>query len=176
VETLVLVLDLAGTFVFAVSGAMAAAKHRLDLFGVLTISYAAGNAGGITRDLMIGATPPAAIDEWRYIAVSIAAGLITFRWAPVISRLRGPVLILDAGGLGLFAVSGATKALAFHLDPVPAMLLGMLSGIGGGMLRDVSSPKSPPCCARISTPARPSPERPWSSPVTRSRFRLPHRR
>jgi uncharacterized membrane protein YeiH len=136
-ETLVLVLDLAGTFVFALSGAMAAANHRLDLFGVLTLSFAAGNAGGITRDLIIGATPPAAIDDWRYVAVSLIAGVLTFRYASLISRLQSPVQILDAGGLGLFAVSGATKALSFHLDPVPAMLLGMLTGIGGGMLRDV---------------------------------------
>ena len=136
-QTLVLVLDLIGTFVFALSGGMAARNYRLDLFGVLVLSFAAGNAGGITRDLMIGATPPAAIDDWRYIAVSVAAGLLTFQWASLINRLRSPVLLLDAGGLGLFAVSGATKALAFHLGPVTVILLGMLTGIGGGMLRDI---------------------------------------
>jgi uncharacterized membrane protein YeiH len=136
-QTLVLVLDLAGTFVFALSGAMAAVTHRLDLFGVLTLSFAAGNAGGITRDLIIGATPPAAIDDWRYVGVSLVAGSLTFGFAPYISRFHSLVQVLDAGGLGLFAVSGATKALSFHLDPVPAMLLGMLTGIGGGMLRDV---------------------------------------
>ena len=132
-----LVLDLAGTFIFALSGAMAAMTHRLDLFGVLSLSFAAGNAGGITRDLIIGATPPAAIDDWRYLGVSLVAGLFTFGCAPLINRLSSPVLILDAGGLGLFAVSGATKALEYHLDPIPAMLLGMLTGIGGGVLRDV---------------------------------------
>jgi uncharacterized membrane protein YeiH len=136
-QTLVLVLDLAGTFIFALSGAMAAMTHRLDLFGVLVLSFAAGNVGGITRDLLIGATPPAAIGDWRYVGVSIAAGVLTFWCAPVIKRVRSPVLILDAAGLGLFAVSGATKALAYNLDPVPAMLLGMLTGIGGGMMRDV---------------------------------------
>ena len=136
-HTLVLVLDLAGTFIFALSGAMAAMTHRLDLFGVLSLSFAAGNAGGITRDLIIGATPPAAIDDWRYLGVSLVAGLFTFGCAPLINRLSSPVLILDAGGLGLFAVSGATKALEYHLDPIPAMLLGMLTGIGGGVLRDV---------------------------------------
>lgn len=136
-QTLVLVLDLAGTFVFAISGAMAARTNSLDLFGVLVLSFAAGNVGGITRDVLIGATPPPAIDDWRYVGVSVAAGLLTFWCTPIISRLRSPVLILDAGGLGLFAVSGATKALAFGLGPVPAILLGMLTGIGGGMLRDV---------------------------------------
>jgi uncharacterized membrane protein YeiH len=137
VQTLVLVLDLVGTFIFALSGAMAAMTNRLDLFGVLSLSFAAGNAGGIIRDLIIGATPPAAIDDWRYLGVSLVAGMFTFWCAPLISRLSSPVQILDAGGLGLFAVSGATKALSFHLDPIPAMLLGMLTGIGGGMLRDM---------------------------------------
>lgn len=136
-ETLVLALDLVGTFVFALSGAMTGVRHRLDLFGVLVLSYAAGNAGGITRDLLIGAVPPAAVDDWRYIAVSIVAGLTTFWWHPLIRRLQSPVLVFDAAGLGLFAVSGALKALAYGLNPVAAVLLGMLTGIGGGMLRDV---------------------------------------
>ena len=135
--TLLLVLDLVGTFVFALSGAMAGVKHRLDLFGVLVLSYAAGNAGGITRDLLIGAVPPAAISDWRYLAVSLLAGIVTF-WRPsVIDRLRSPVLLFDAAGLGLFAVAGTQKALAFGLHPVMAALLGMLTGIGGGMTRDV---------------------------------------
>src|SRR5439155_21041567 len=136
-ETLLLVLDLVGTFVFALSGAMAGVKHRLDLFGVLVLSYAAGNAGGITRDLLIGAVPPAAISDWRYLAVSLLAGIVTF-WRPsVIDRLRSPVLLFDATGLALFAVAGAQKALDFGLNPVMAALLGMLTGIGGGMTRDV---------------------------------------
>lgn len=136
-DTLLLVLDLVGTFVFAISGATVGVSHRLDLFGVLVLSFAVGNAGGITRDVMIGATPPPAIEDWRYIAVTVLAGLITFRWNLIINRLRSPVLILDAAGLGLFAVSGATKALTYHLSAVGAILLGMLTGIGGGMLRDV---------------------------------------
>jgi uncharacterized membrane protein YeiH len=136
-ETLLLVLDLVGTFVFALSGAMAGVKNRLDLFGVLVLSFAAGNAGGIARDLLIGAVPPAAISDWRYLAVSLLAGIVTF-WRPsIINRLRSPVLIFDAAGLGLFAVAGTQKALAFGLNPVMAALLGMLTGIGGGMTRDV---------------------------------------
>ena len=131
------VLDLAGTFVFALSGATAAVKHRLDLFGVLVLSYAAGNAGGIARDLLIGAVPPAAISDWRYLAVSLLAGIVTF-WRPsFIDRLRSPVLLFDAVGLALFAVAGTQKAHAFGLNPVMATLLGMVSGIGGGMTRDV---------------------------------------
>src|SRR6266566_9556659 len=88
-----LVLDLVGTFVFALSGATAGVKHRLDLFGVLVMSFAAGNAGGIARDLVIGAVPPAAISDWRYLAVSLLAGVITFWCYPVIDRLHSPVLV-----------------------------------------------------------------------------------
>lgn len=136
-ETLVLVLDLVGTFVFALSGAMAGVRHRLDLFGVLVLSYAAATAGGITRDLVIGAVPPASIADWRYIAVPVLAGLVTFWRHPAVQRWHSPMLVFDALGLGLFAVAGALKALAFGLNPLAAVLLGMLTGIGGGMVRDV---------------------------------------
>jgi uncharacterized membrane protein YeiH len=137
VDALLVAFDLTGTFVFALSGATAGVKHRLDLFGVLVLSFAAGNSGGIARDVMIGAVPPAAIRDWRYIAVSMLAGLITFYWYRIINRLSSPVLVFDAAGLALFAVSGAGKALAFHAGPVAATLLGMLTGVGGGMARDI---------------------------------------
>jgi uncharacterized membrane protein YeiH len=101
------------------------------------LPHAAGNAGGISRDLLIGSVPPAGIADWRYVAVSLLAGVSTF-WCPsVIQRLNNPVLLFDAAGLGLFAVAGTQKALAFGLKPVAAALLGMLTGIGGGMTRDV---------------------------------------
>ncbi|HJP70556.1 MAG TPA: trimeric intracellular cation channel family protein [Candidatus Limnocylindria bacterium] len=136
-ETLVLALDLIGTFVFAISGAMAAVRHRLDIFGVLVLAFTAGNAGGITRDLLIGAVPPAAIGDWRYVVASVVAGLATFWGYRQIHRIRDALLVFDALGLAVFAVSGALKALAFGADPIAAVLLGMLTGIGGGMLRDV---------------------------------------
>jgi len=97
-ETLLLVLDLVGTFVFALSGATAGVKRRLDFFGVLVLSFAAANFGGIARDLLIGAVPPAAVSDWRYLAVSLLAGAITFYWHPVIDRLRSPVLVFDGQG------------------------------------------------------------------------------
>ena len=134
---LLLVLDLIGTFVFAISGATAGVTRRLDLFGVLVLSFVAGNVGGITRDVLIGSVPPAAISDWRYLAVSILAGVITFNCFSAVDKLSSPVLVFDAAGLALFAVSGAQKALAFGLNPVMAALLGMLTGIGGGMVRDV---------------------------------------
>lgn len=136
-RTLVLVLDLGGTFAFALSGAVAGIRRKLDLFGVLVLSFAAATFGGITRDLLIGSVPPAALVDWRYLAVAMAAGLLTFLWPALIERLGKPVRILDAMGLALFAVAGTQKALAFGLSPVMAALLGMLTGIGGGVARDV---------------------------------------
>ncbi len=135
--SLLLVLDLVGTFVFALSGATAGVTRRLDLFGTLVLSFVAGNAGGITRDVMIGSVPPAAISDWRYLAVSLLAGLITFYRSAALDKLSSSVLVFDAAGLALFAVSGAQKALAFGLNPVMAALLGMLTGVGGGVVRDV---------------------------------------
>jgi uncharacterized membrane protein YeiH len=136
-DTLLSAFDLGGTFVFAISGGSAAVNRRLDLFGVLVLSFVAGNVGGITRDLLIGAVPPAAIADWRYLAVSLLAGAITFFWYSGINKLSNPVLIFDAAGLAFFAVAGAQKAIAFGLNPLMAALLGMLTGIGGGMMRDV---------------------------------------
>ena len=134
---LVTVLDLGGTFVFALSGAVAAVKYRLDIFGVMVLAFAAGNVGGITRDLLIGAVPPAATSSLNYLGVSILAGLIVFFWDPLVTRHSNTVLWFDAIGLAFFAVAGAEKALVHGLNPVMAALLGMLTGIGGGMLRDV---------------------------------------
>ena len=136
-EKLLLVLDLTGTFVFALSGALAAAKRELDLFGVLVLSFAAGNSGGIARDVLIGAVPPGAVNDWRYLGVSLLAGVITFYFSPLIVRMSNSILLFDAAGLALFAVSGASKALAYGLNPVMAIVLGMVTGIGGGMVRDV---------------------------------------
>jgi uncharacterized membrane protein YeiH len=137
---MLLVLDLVGTFVFALSGAAAGVRQRLDLFGVLVLSFAAASAGGIMRDLLIGAVPPAAIKDWRYLGVSLFAGLVIFLWVPRgdrLPRMRNLVLIFDGAGLALFAVVGAQKALGYGLNPLMAALLGMLTGIGGGMLRDL---------------------------------------
>jgi uncharacterized membrane protein YeiH len=136
-DELLVLLDLTGTFVFALSGALAGAKRELDLFGVLVLSYAAGNSGGITRDLLISAVPPGAVADWRYLGVSLLAGIVTFFFSPLIVRMSNPILIFDAAGLALFAVTGASKALSFGLNPVMATALGVVTGIGGGMVRDV---------------------------------------
>ena len=132
-----LLLDLCGTFAFALSGALAAVRRDLDVFGVLVVAFAAAASGGIMRDLLIGAAPPAALLDWRYLAVAVVAGLVVFFWSRIIERLQNPVRMLDAAGLSFFAVAGAEKALAFGLSPMMAALLGMLTGIGGGVARDV---------------------------------------
>lgn len=137
IETFVHILDLGGTFVFAISGAVAAVNRRLDIFGILVLSFVAGNFGGISRDVLIGAVPPAAITEGRYLLMSALAGVLTFFSYAGVDRLRSPVLLFDAIGLSFFAVAGAQKAIAFGLSPVMSALLGMLTGIGGGMARDL---------------------------------------
>ncbi len=136
-------LDLAGTFVFALSGGMAGVRRKLDLFGVLVLAFAAANTGGIARDLVIGAVPPAAISDWRYLGISLLAGIITFYFPSMVRRRWNPVLLFDAAGLALFAVSGAQKALMYGLDPIMATLLGMVTGIGGGMARDILQAEIP---------------------------------
>jgi len=133
---LILVLNLVGTFVFGLSGGLAAVRGKLDLFGVVVLAAVVGFAGGITRDVLIG-TPPATFRDWRYLAAAAAAGVVCFFAGRVLERAERSIMIFDALGLGLFAVTGATKALQFGLGPVQAILLGTITGVGGGMLRDV---------------------------------------
>ncbi len=142
-DTFLIAFDLVGTFVFAIAGATVGVRNRLDLFGVLVLSFAAAASGGIARDVLIGDTPPVALVNWYYLAVACLAGLITFYRYADIERLRNPVQMFDAAGLALFAVSGALKALEFGLGPVSATLLGMLSGIGGGIARDILVARTP---------------------------------
>src|SRR5881628_147737 len=108
--TLILVLNLAGTFVFGLSGGLAAVRAKLDLFGVVVLAAVVGLAGGITRDVLIG-TPPATFRDWRYLAATAAAGLVCFFARPALERIQRGVLVFDAVGLSLFCVTGATKAL-----------------------------------------------------------------
>lgn len=134
--TLVLVLNLAGTFVFGLSGGLAAVRAKLDLVGVVVLATVVGFAGGIVRDVLIG-TPPATFRDWRYLAAAAAAGTVCFFAGRVLERAERSIMIFDALGLALFAVTGATKALRSGLGPVQAVILGTITGVGGGMLRDV---------------------------------------
>jgi uncharacterized membrane protein YeiH len=133
---LLLVLNLAGTFAFGLSGALAGVRARLDLFGVVVLAIVVGVAGGITRDLLIG-IPPEAFRDGRYLAVGVAAGITTLAAHRLLMRLERPVLVLDAAGLALFCVTGASTALANNVAPVQAIVLGTVTGVGGGVLRDI---------------------------------------
>ena len=136
--TLLLVLDLVGTFAFALNGALTAVRAAdLDIVGVVALAVTTALGGGIVRDVILDDLPPATFSDWRYLLVAAAGGLLAFTVARHQERLRTPVTVLDAAGLSLFAVTGASKALEFGLGPVQAVLLGALTGVGGGTLRDV---------------------------------------
>ncbi len=135
--SMLLVLDLIGVFIFALAGGLAGVRKGLDMFGVMVLAVATALSGGILRDLLIGAVPPASFQDWRYVGSALLAGFVTFAWHPLIERLRNPVRVFDAAGLGLFAVAGTQRALEFGLSPMMSALLGMLTGIGGGVVRDL---------------------------------------
>ena len=137
------VLDLVGIFVFAVTGALVGVRKDLDVFGVLVLAGTTGLGGGFLRDVLIDATPPAALEDWRYLLVPVVAGLLTFWFHPAVGRRERTVTVLDAFGLGLFCVTGTLKALEYDLGPVPAALMGMVTGIGGGMARDLLASRVP---------------------------------
>lgn len=141
--TTLVVLDLVGIFVFAVTGALVAVRKNLDLFAALVLASVTGLGGGFVRDVLIGATPPAALADWRYVLVPVGAGLLTFSFHPTIGRLERVVTLFDAFGLALFCVTGALKAVDYGLGPLPAAVLGMVTGIGGGVLRDVLAGRVP---------------------------------
>nr|WP_257993513.1 trimeric intracellular cation channel family protein [Cupriavidus pauculus] len=130
-------LDLAGTFAFAFSGAVAARDRGLDWFGVIVIAFAVACGGGVLRDLCIGAVPPAGLTDWRYLAVAMAASWVTLTARTLVVRLAHPVTFFDSLGLGLFAVTGAQKALIFGHNAEVAVLLGVVTAVGGGVARDV---------------------------------------
>lgn len=135
--TMLVTLDLIGIFVFAISGALVGVRRQLDLFGILVLACATGLGGGFLRDVLIDATPPAALADWRYLTVPVAAGAVTFVFHGALDRNERWITVFDAFGLSLFCVAGALKSVEYGLGPVPAALMGMLTGIGGGMLRDV---------------------------------------
>jgi uncharacterized membrane protein YeiH len=140
---LVRMLDLVGTLVFAISGAVLGMRRGLDVFGVLVLAFVTAVSGGVMRDVLIGAVPPAAIATWHYLAIAVVAGLFAIRFYRLLERLQHPVQFFDAAGLGVFAVAGTQKALDFGLNWPMAAVLGMISGIGGGMVRDILTAQVP---------------------------------
>jgi uncharacterized membrane protein YeiH len=135
---LLLALDLTGTFAFALNGALTALRFaRLDIVGVVTLGMITALGGGILRDILIDSLPPATFSDWRYLAVAAGGGLVAFAAGRHLERLNTPITVLDAAGLSLFAVTGASKALESGLGPAQAVILGAITGVGGGTLRDV---------------------------------------
>ena len=140
---LLLVLDIVGTFAFALSGGVRAVENRMDPFGIVFLSFVAAVSGGIGRDVLIGAVPPAALQSSLYLGIAVVAGVCCFFCFNWIVRLARPVAVFDAVGLGLFCVVGARKALDAGLSPLMAALLGMLTAVGGGIAADVLSARPP---------------------------------
>lgn len=138
-----LALDLLGVFVFALSGGLTAVRKQFDVLGVIVLAVAAGLGGGVVRDVLLGAVPPVGISDWRLFAAACAAGVITFLFHPRVSRINGSVLVLDALGLGLFAIAGTLKALDLGATPLTAVVVGVLTAVGGGIIRDLLAGEVP---------------------------------
>lgn len=141
--SLSLILDTSGTAVFALSGALLAVRKNLDIVGVVVLSVAAGLGGGIIRDVLLGITPPAALENELYLLTATGAGMIGFFFHPRIGRLNSGIRLFDALGLGFFAISGTLLSLDAGLSPIPAVLLGTVSGVGGGVVRDILGAEIP---------------------------------
>jgi len=135
---LFLALDLGGTFAFALNGALTALRvARLDIVGVVTLGMCTALGGGIIRDILLGALPPATFNDWRYLTVAALGSLVAFVFGRGLDRIATSILVLDAAGLSLFAVSGALKGLDLGVGAAQAVILGAITGVGGGTLRDV---------------------------------------
>lgn len=140
---LLLAVDLLGTFVFALSGALLAVRRNFDVFGVAVLALAAALGGGVIRDVLIGAVPPVALVDGRYGVAALVAGAIGFVAYRPLERLGPAVRVFDAVGLGFFTVAGTSKALSAGLRPFAAIVLGVVTGIGGGIIRDLLAGEVP---------------------------------
>src|SRR3954453_10655541 len=133
-----LALDLTGTFAFAVNGALTRLRMaRLDIVGIVTLGMITALGGGIVRDVLLGSLPPATFSDWRYLTVAALGSLVAFTFGRRLDRVSNPILVLDAAGLSLFAVTGALKALDLDAGLAQAVILGAVTAVGGGTTRDV---------------------------------------
>ncbi len=131
------ILDLCGTFVFAVTGGLKAVKNDLDILGIIVLSVITGVGGGIVRDIIIGLKTPMAFQDESYLIISIAASIIVFFWGGKIESRMTTIKILDAIGMGLFASIGARKAIVFGMGPIGILMMAVITATGGGMIRDI---------------------------------------
>jgi uncharacterized membrane protein YeiH len=135
--TVLVVLDLLGVAVFAASGALAAVHAKLDVFGVVVLAAVTAIGGGVVRDVLLGIVPPTSLRQWIYLVVPAVVALLVFRWHPAVARLRRAVQLADALGLALFVTTGTSVALATGAPAATSALVGVITGVGGGVLRDV---------------------------------------
>ena len=138
-----LALDLVGVFAFALSGGLVAVKKRLDLFGVLVLAGAAALGGGVMRDVLIGHIPPVGLSDWRLLSSAIVAGLVTFVYHPGVERISRLVRVLDAAGLAVFAIGGSLTALGAGMGQLASVIVGLITAVGGGIVRDVLAGQVP---------------------------------
>ncbi|WP_405619438.1 trimeric intracellular cation channel family protein [Streptomyces sp. NBC_00076] len=136
-------LEVVGIFVFAISGALLAVRKNFDVFGIAVLAEVTALGGGLFRDLVIGAVPPAAFTDLGYFITPLFAALLVFFLHPHVERIQGAVNVFDAAGLGLFCVAGTTKAYEYGLGLTSSVALGLATAVGGGVLRDVLANEVP---------------------------------
>jgi uncharacterized membrane protein YeiH len=129
--------DIAGTLVFAIEGAMAAVNGNLDLIGIVVLAFCTALGGGLVRDILLGALPPAALRDWRYPTIPIVAAVLVFFLHRQVRAIPAALQVLDAAGLALFAVAGTVKARLHKMNALVAVMLGTITAVGGGTIRDV---------------------------------------
>ncbi|WP_206240291.1 trimeric intracellular cation channel family protein [Novosphingobium terrae] len=138
VRGIVRTADIGATFVFAAEGALAGVAAGLDPVGLLVVAFLTGLGGGVLRDVLIAQGRPAAVADWHYSLVVIAAAMVAWLFHASLGKGALPLVVaLDAAGLSLAAVAGTQKALEHQVHPIPAIFLGTLSGVGGGAMRDL---------------------------------------
>jgi uncharacterized membrane protein YeiH len=136
-------LDLVGVFFFAVSGSLLAARKNIDIVGSLLLASLVGLGGGVIRDLILDAGPPAAFSNPAYLVPPLLATVLVYFLFSSVQRFTSLLILFDAGGLALFCMTGTVKALAVGMNPVAAVLLGVMTAVGGGLLRDVTANEVP---------------------------------
>ncbi len=134
---IIYILDLLGTFTFAVSGALSAAGKRFDLFGALSVGFVTAVGGGTIRDVVLGVTPVFWLKDVNYLLVIVLAAGAVFLFARHILAYRRVLLVFDAVGIGVFTLIGINKALGVHVLPIFAAFMGVITAVMGGVLRDV---------------------------------------